>query len=132
IDNTRRAYSTSALTPDGYSSLGAPTGRYIRPGGDEGCTRIYRQDCNAKDIAINGPLFTRVDMRIKKSFPFLSRGSMELMIEVFNVFDSENFSHQMNPGAGTGIFQVTSAYTDVNTTFDPGGRIGQIHWRINW
>jgi hypothetical protein len=27
---------------------------------------------------------------------------------------------------------VTSAYTDINTTFDPGGRIGQIHWRINW
>jgi hypothetical protein len=132
IDNTRRAYNTTVTTADGYSTLGAPTGRYIRPGGDEGCIMIYRQDCNAKDIQINGPLFTRVDMRIKKSFPFLSRGSMELMLEVFNVFDSENFNHQMNPGAGTGIFQVTSAYTDINTTFDPGGRIGQIHWRINW
>ena len=77
-------------------------------------------------------MFTRVDMRIKKSFPFLSRGSMELMFEVFNVFNNTNFNHQLDPGADDDIFQVTSAYTDINTTFDPGGRIGQIHWRINW
>jgi len=38
----------------------------------------------------------------------------------------------MNPGEGSTIFQVTSAYTDINTTFDPGGRIGQVVWRINW
>jgi len=57
---------------------------------------------------------------------------MEVMLEVFNAFNNVNFNHQLNPGAGSGIFQVTSAYTDINTTFDPGGRIGQIHWRINW
>ena len=28
--------------------------------------------------------------------------------------------------------QVTSAYQDVSNTFDPGGRLGQISWRINW
>jgi len=27
---------------------------------------------------------------------------------------------------------VTSAYTDVNTTFDPGGRVGQLVWRFDW
>ena len=132
IDNTRRAYNTDVTSATGYSTLGVPTGRYIKPASGDGCIYIYRQDCGAEDIHINGPLFTRVDMRIKKSFPFLSRGSMELMFEVFNVFDNTNFNHAMNPGAGSGIFQVTSAYTDVNTTFDPGGRIGQIHWRINW
>jgi hypothetical protein len=30
------------------------------------------------------------------------------------------------------INQVTSAYTDINNTFDPGGRIGQLSFRINW
>ncbi len=31
------------------------------------------------------------------------------------------------PSRGTG-----KSYTDINTTFDPGGRIGQLVWRINW
>jgi len=30
------------------------------------------------------------------------------------------------------INQVTSAYTDVSNTFDPGGRIGQLMFRFNW
>ncbi len=131
-ENTRRAYNTSATSATGYSSLGVPTGRYIRPGGDLNCLYIYRQDCGANDIGINGPLFTRVDLRVKKSFPFLSRGSMELMIEVFNALDNINFNHALNPGTSSGIFTVTSSYRDSNTTFDPGGRLGQIHWRINW
>lgn len=87
---------------------------------------------DAPDINLNGPLFTRVDMRVKKSFPFLSRGNVELTFELLNAFNNINFNHALNPGSGAAIFQVTSAYTDINTTFDPGGRIGQIVWRINW
>ena len=25
-----------------------------------------------------------------------------------------------------------TCYTDINPTFDPGGRLGQIVWRLNW
>jgi hypothetical protein len=133
IDNTRRAYSTDPLTATGYSAaLGVPTGRYIRPSGGDGCIPIYRGDCGAPDIQLNGPMLTRVDLRIKKSFPFLSRGSAELTLEMLNALDNINFNHAMNPGEGAGIFQVGSSYTDINTTFDPGGRIGQVVWRINW
>ncbi|MCC7184813.1 MAG: TonB-dependent receptor [Acidobacteria bacterium] len=133
IDNTRRAYNTDPLTATGYSAaLGVPTGRYIKPSSGDGCIAIYRGDCNAPDINLNGPLFTRVDLRIKKSFPFLSRGNVELTLEMLNALDNVNFNHAMNPGQGATIFQVTSAYTDINTTFDPGGRIGQLVWRINW
>jgi hypothetical protein len=112
--------------------MGVPSGRYLKPASGDGCIALYRGDCNAPDININGPLFTRVDLRIKKAFPFLRSGSIELDIEMLNAFNNVNFNHQLNPGAGSGTFQVTSAYTDVNTTFDPGGRIGQIVWRINW
>jgi hypothetical protein len=133
IDNTRRAYSTDPTTATGYSTaLGVPTGRYIAPASGNGCIYIYRQDCGAKDIQLNGPMFTRVDVRIKKSFPFLSRGNVELTLELLNALDNINFNHAMNPGEGATIFQVTSSYTDINTTFDPGGRLGQIVWRINW
>jgi hypothetical protein len=132
IDNTRRAYNSDATTTTGYSDLGVPTGRYIKPSSGNGCIAVYRGDCNAPDINLNGPLFTRVDLRIKKAFPFLSRANIEVMFEVMNAFNNINFEHQLNPGSDADIFRVTAAYTDVNTTADPGGRIGQIVWRINW
>ena len=32
-----------------------------------------------------------------------------------------------------GVFnQVTTAYQDISNTFDPGGRIGQLMFRVNW
>ena len=133
IANTRAAYSTDATTANGYSvALGAPTGRYIKPASDASCIAIYRGDCGAADINVNGPLYTKVDLRIKKSFPFLSRGSIEVDIEALNAFTNINFNHNLSPGEGTGTFQVTSAATDINTSGDPGGRVGQIVFRINW
>jgi hypothetical protein len=73
-------------------------------------------------------------MRLKKEFPIKSRVTFQLIAEVLNVFDSENFNHSTNlaPTNVTDAFRVTSAYTDVNTTFDPGGRIGQLAWRVSW
>ena len=133
--NTWAAFSVDPTTATGYSvARGVPTGRYIRPASDPGCMFIFRTDCGARDINLNGPLNSRWDMRIKKRFPFGTRVNVELMAEVLNVFDNINFNHSVNfaPANGEDTFRVTSAYTDINTTFDPGGRIGQLVWRINW
>ena len=35
-------------------------------------------------------------------------------------------------GGAADIFQVTAGFTDINGTFDPGGRLGQIVWRLNF
>ena len=59
---------------------------------------------------------------------------------MLNLFDNINFDPAgatgSNPatsaGTGTGIFQTTTAYTDLSNTYDPGGRVGQIMFRINW
>jgi hypothetical protein len=131
--NTWAAFSTDPTTATGYSlARGVPTGRYIRPASDPSCIAIYRYDCNTPDIHLNGPLFSRWDMRIKKRFPFGRRANVELIAEVLNVFDTINFNHDVDFDDGEDTFRVTSAYTDINTTFDPGGRIGQLVWRINW
>ena len=74
-------------------------------------------------------------MRLKKRFPLGGDVNFELMAEVLNVFDNINFNHggptatiqggtSLNPSPNNGedTFRVTSAYTDINTTFDPGGR----------
>ena len=132
IDNTRRAFSTDPSSATGYSALGVPTGRYIGPASKPGCVYRFTGDCGSERIVFNGSMFTRFDMRVRKMFPFGARRSAEVTIEVLNVFDNINFNHSFNPGSGSGIFQVTSAYTDINTTYDPGGRIGQFVWRINF
>ena len=48
------------------------------------------------------------------------------------MFDNINFNQSNSPGAGAGIFQATTAYTDLNNVFDPGGRLGQLVFRLNW
>jgi hypothetical protein len=138
VENTRRAFATSATSATGYSSEGVPTGRYLAPASDPNCIAIYAGDCGvAPQITLNGPLFTRFDMRLKKRFPFGRRANIEVDFEVLNVFDNINFNHATdptpnNPLTAADTFRVRSAYTDINTTFDPGGRIGQLVWRINW
>jgi hypothetical protein len=131
--NTWAAFAVDPTTPTGYSEArGVPTGRYIRPASDANCIAIYRYDCGAEDIHLNAPLFSRWDMRIKKRIPITGRVNVEFMAEVLNVFDNINFNHDTDYDDQEDSFRVTSAYTDINTTFDPGGRIGQLVWRINW
>jgi hypothetical protein len=133
VDNTRRAYNTDPTSPTGYPAGETPAGRYIGPASTAECIFIYVGDCGAPEqILLNGPLFTRFDMRLKKRFPFGRKANVEVDVEVLNVFDNINYNHQFNPGATSNQLQVTTAYTDINTTFDPGGRIGQLVWRINW
>jgi hypothetical protein len=133
--NTTAAYNVDPRTATGYSAaLGVPTGRYLRPASDANCVAIYRYDCGADDINLNGPLFSRWDMRLKKRFPLGGRVNFELIAEVLNVFNTINFNHSVGISTTDPVetFRVTSAYTDINTTFDPGGRLGQVVWRVNW
>jgi hypothetical protein len=133
ILNTRRAFNTSATSTTGYSSLGVPEGRYIERAATPGCLNIYPTDCGEpRQIFLNGPWFARVDMSFKKTIPLKGRVNAVVQFDLLNAFNAINFNPVLNPGTGETIFQVTSAYQDTNNTFDPGGRLGQIVWRINW
>ena len=133
VTNTRRAYNSDPTSPTGFPAGEAPTGRYIAPASQPGCIALFTFDCGTPEqIWVRGPLFSRWDMRIRKRFPLVGRANLEFDFEVLNVFDNVNFNPQFNPGSGNTIFQVTAGYTDINTTFDPGGRIGQLIWRVNW
>ena len=105
----------------------------MRPVSDPGCMAIFRNDCNASEVSLRGPVFSRWDMRLNKRFPVGRRINIELTFEVLNVFDTINFNHSVTWSTDpASAFRVGSAYTEINTTFDPGGRIGQLAWRINW
>jgi hypothetical protein len=138
VDNTRRAYNTDAGSPTGYGGDGPPTGRYIGPPSNANCIALYAGDCGApRQVLLLGPVFSRWDMRLNKRFPFGAKASFDFAVEVLNVFDNINFNYATdvtpdNPLTSADTFRVTSAYTDINTTFDPGGRIGQLVLRFSW
>jgi hypothetical protein len=63
--------------------------------------------------------------------------NFEVRFDVLNVFDNVNFD-PFEPGNTNADFadadfgQVTTAYRDPSNTYDPGGRLGQLMFRINW
>jgi len=131
--NTRRAFSTSTTTANGYSaSLGAPEGRYIAPANSPGCIQVRAGDCAPREIMLHTPWFARFDVGATKRFPLVGRANIEVRADILNLFDNINFNPVVNPGTGATIFQVTGAYSDMSNTYDPGGRIGQLMIRFNW
>ena len=132
--NTRRAYSTSTTTLDGYSaSLGAPEGRYIAPANSPGCIQVRAGDCAPRNLLHSRAVVRAVRHRRDQALHVRGgRTNIEVRIDILNLFDNVNFNPVANPGSGATIFQVTSAYTDVSNTYDPGGRLGQVMIRFNW
>jgi len=133
ILNTRRAYSVSSTTADGYSTaLGTPTGRYIAPANTASCMELQGGQCAPRSVLVRAPWFTRFDVGVTKRFNLKGNMNIEVRGDVLNLFDNVNFNPVANPGTGATIFQVTSAYTDASNTYDPGGRLGQLMIRFNW
>jgi hypothetical protein len=132
ILNTRRAFNVSATSPDGYSALGAPEGRYLAPANGPGCIQLKPGDCAPLHLQVMSPMFTRFDMTIAKKFPITSKTNFELRVDVMNIFDNVNFDPVATAGAAADINQVTSGYQDISNTFDPGGRLAQIGLRFSW
>ena len=135
ILNTRRAFSTDPTSATGYSALGVPEGPLHHARQPRGLHRALSGRLRHARIrsCINGPWFVRFDLRATKRVPIKGRLTAEFSIEFMNLFDNINFNPVFNPGGGTGIFQVTSAFRDTGVDVnDPGGRLGQIVWRVSW
>jgi hypothetical protein len=132
IDNTIKAFSTSATSTTGYGSLGAPTGRYFAPAGGPNCIQVVTGDCAPQNIYVTGPRFTRFDLSAVKRVRITERVNFELRGEFLNAFNNINFFGVTGASSSATFGQVTAAYTDPNNTQDPGGRLVQIVARINF
>jgi hypothetical protein len=132
ILNTRRAFNTSPTSPNGYSDLGAPEGRYMAPANSGGCIQLKAGDCAPQTLMLRTPFFARVDIGVTKRFVIKGNTNFELRADVLNLFDNINFEALSNPGGGATIFQADEAFRDTDNTFDPGGRLGQLVFRLNW
>jgi len=139
ILNTRRAFSTSNTTVDGYSTgLGAPVGQYLAPANSATCIQVKAGDCAPRNVLVLAPWFNRFDIGVAKRVDVGGTKNIEVRFDILNVFDTPNFTlvgaSGTNTAAGTAatIFKTTSAYTDASNTYDPGGRIGQLMFRFTW
>jgi hypothetical protein len=133
ILNTRRAFSVSTTSATGYSDLGAPTGRYIAPDDSADCLEVRNGDCAPRNLMVRAPWFTRFDIGLTKRFPIKGSVNFEVRFDMLNVFDNVNFDpFEDTIDDDEDIFRVTTAYRDPSNTYDPGGRLGQLMFRINW
>lgn len=116
-----------ATSASGYGPLGA-AGRYLAPASFPGCVEVYPGDCREPPEArVSGPLVSRFDLGVRKHVPLGGRRTMEIGIDVFNLFGAINFVPVFQASGSPTIDQVTGTYQDVS----PGGRVGQVVWRIS-
>ncbi len=144
IDNTIKAFNVDVrnVAPDlrGYSTRGVPTGAYFAPANSGGCVQVYSGQCAPPRIILFGPTFTRFDLSIVKRVKITEKVNFELRGEFLNAFNNINFmiGSAANDFTGIGGFagdafgRITTAYQDLSTTNDPGGRMVQIVARINF
>jgi hypothetical protein len=131
IDNTIRAFNVGATSATGYAGT-PPTGRYLAPANDASCLQTVRGDCASRDVFVHGPIFSRWDFTVRKTFPLGGKRTFQIQVDVFNVFNVIGFNAVAQASSNATINQVTTAYQDISNTFDPGGRIGQLMFRLNW
>jgi hypothetical protein len=140
VDNTIRAFNTSATSATGYGSAGAPTGRYIAPASSGSCIEVYSGQCGGTSLILYGPHLTKFDISAVKKTKIGERVNIELRGELLNAFNNINFlvgspNNDTNTAtnfSSTTFGQVTQAYNDQSTTYDPGGRLIQFVLRINF
>jgi len=141
-------YGTGTLSggPTGPIAGGTPSGRFIAPAGDN-CVSSFTGQCGFTTLIVHGPRFTRSDMGIEKKFKFTETKNLEFRFEFLNAFNNIDFrlgSYNVDAASIGGqvptftsssfgqLLGSDTAYRDVSTTNDPGGRVGQIVIRFNF
>ena len=125
IDNTVKAFSVSATSADGYSDLGAPSGRYLAPENGPDCIAITPGfgECSPTQTTLTGPTVFRFDLSAVKRLPIKGRVNFEFRAEFLNAFNSPRFNPTFDASDDPDDFRITSA---------GGAREIQLVWRINW
>ena len=97
---------------------------------------MYNGQCAPNHVIVSGPKFTRFDLSLVKRVRFTERFNFELRAEFLNAFNHINFFNLSGTAQTTfsnaSFGQMTTAYSDLSNTNDPGGRLGQIVLRLNF
>ncbi len=143
ILNTQRAFNIDITTPSGYGNTygGAPTGRFIAPAGIGNCQSRFGGECGFTNLILYGPSFFMFDMAVSKKFMIGERRNVELRMTMLDAINRTSFrvggfgADVVNLGVGGSTFgqlPAGSAYQDLSTTNNPGGRMIDLMLRINF
>ena len=91
IDNTIKAFSTSATSATGYGTLGPPSGRYFAPANGPDCIQIVTGDCAARDHYVTGPKVTTFDLSAVKRITLVGHTNFEFRTDLLNAFNNINY-----------------------------------------
>jgi hypothetical protein len=138
--NTFKAFNLGLVSNVATFTQGAPTGRYLAPANFNGCIQAYSGQCGFQNLVLKGPDFFRADISVVKRIRFTERINGEIRAEFLNAFNNINFiagsaANDVNTIGGMGattFARFTAAYQDVSTTNDPGGRLTQLVFRLNF
>ena len=141
ILNSRRAFGTDILSPTGYGTLGTPEGRFIAPAGFNNCSPAFSGQCGFTNLVIYGPSFFKLDASLAKVFKIGERRNLEFRLTSLDVLNQPNFrvGGWAADAVGSGCCGATfgqlvngSAYQDISTTNDPGGRVVDLMIRLRF
>ncbi|MBK9156134.1 MAG: TonB-dependent receptor [Chloracidobacterium sp.] len=147
IENTRRAFNISVPNTNsnnGYGTTygaGGPQGRFIAPAGYGNCISRYVGECGFNNLILYGPSFFKLDATLAKKFRIGENRSLEFRITALDALNAPNFRvggfgadviGAAVGGATWGQMGNGSAYQDVSTTNDLGGRQIDLMIRFNF
>jgi hypothetical protein len=137
IDNSVKAATLGTTSVDGFSTtIGPPDPKspHFEVPDSVNCIDLNNGDCGTpRQQFITAPVFTRFDMSLKKTFPLGGRRNFQMQVDVLNMFNAIDFNANTTFLSSTkSNYRVTSAYQDIVNTFDPGGRLAQLIFRVNW
>ena len=117
IDETIKAYSTSATSLTGYGASGSPTGRYFAPPNGPDCIELDPDadfgSCGVGSLVVAGPMFKQFDLAVSKRIALFGNANIELRAEALNVFNNVNFEPEDGIGG------------DARNDYEVGGFLGQ-------
>ncbi len=144
IVETQKAFDIDVSTANGYGTnygAGGPQGKYIAPAGIGNCIQRSAGQCGFNNLILYGPSFFKLDATLVKRFRLGERRSFEFRITALDALNAPNFriggwgADVVTAGVGGDTFGQLgpgSAYQDVSTTNDNGGRQIDLMLRITF
>ena len=81
---------------------------------------------------VTGPIFWKVDLSVVKRIAVWKNARVEARMDLFNLFNTINFTATNTMGSSLLSWQVTAAASDPSNSQDPGGRVTQFGLRLSW
>jgi hypothetical protein len=128
LENTVRAFSTSATSATGYGALGKPSGRYLAPASGPDCIEKISADygeCGVRTLVVTGPRYLRLDLSAVKRTRLVGRTALEFRADMINALNHPNFVPVQSTSSTVDNYRVTGVMED-------SSRIIQLVTRFSW